>query len=120
MTHQLYCSDCMDPCEQVEETFDYAGTHCTHGRAGTKHTGHFVSKCCGAELVDDINELMPEGWHCWLDVKPIPDRDHDWNFSNDNYDGADGGNGLAGTGASIRDCLEHAELEGDDDRGEML
>lgn len=44
------CSDCRKPCETVEETFDYAGTHCTHGLPGTHHTGHYVSKCCHGEL----------------------------------------------------------------------
>ena len=44
------CSDCGDPCQAIEETFDYAGTHCTNGTAGTYHTGHYVSDCCCADL----------------------------------------------------------------------
>ena len=44
------CSECGEPCDAVEETFDYAGTHCTNGKGGTHHTGHYVSKCCLAEL----------------------------------------------------------------------
>ena len=47
------CTDCMDPCLTVEETFDYAGSHCTNGQAGTHHTGHFVSACCLAEVIDE-------------------------------------------------------------------
>ena len=43
------CTDCGEPCDIVEETFDYAGTHCTNGKAGTHHTGVYVSKCCGAD-----------------------------------------------------------------------
>jgi len=43
------CTDCGEPCELVEETFDYAGTHCTNGKSGTHHTGVYVSKCCGAD-----------------------------------------------------------------------
>jgi hypothetical protein len=45
-----YCTDCEETCEVVEETFDYAGTHCTFGRSGTYHTGHYVSECCLAEV----------------------------------------------------------------------
>ena len=44
------CSDCGEPCKAVEETFDYAGTHCTFGKSGTHHTGTYVSDCCLAEL----------------------------------------------------------------------
>lgn len=44
------CTDCGEECKAVEETFDYAGTHCTYGVAGTHHTGHYVSDCCGAEV----------------------------------------------------------------------
>lgn len=44
------CSECHEECKAVEETFDYAGTHCTHGIAGTHRTGHYVSDCCCAEL----------------------------------------------------------------------
>jgi len=44
------CLDCGDECKIVEETFDYAGTHCTHGKSGTHHTGHYVSDCCLAEF----------------------------------------------------------------------
>jgi predicted nucleic acid-binding Zn ribbon protein len=44
------CTECGEECKVVEETFDYAGTHCTHGQAGTHHTGIFVSECCLAEF----------------------------------------------------------------------
>ncbi len=40
------CGNCGEPCSIVEETFDYAGTHCTNGQSGTHHTGVFVSDCC--------------------------------------------------------------------------
>lgn len=50
----LVCSDCGCECSAVEETFDYAGSHCTHGRSGTHHTGHYVSACCLA----DIEEVL--------------------------------------------------------------
>ena len=47
------CSECGDECEIVEESFDYAGTHCNHGKSGTHYTGRYVSKCCLAELKED-------------------------------------------------------------------
>jgi len=49
----LKCAECGEECQEVEETFDYAGTHCTNGRAGTHHTGVYVSKCCLAEVIED-------------------------------------------------------------------
>lgn len=52
----FYCGDCNGQCEAVEETFDYGGTHCTHGKGGTHHTGNYVSDCCGAELLDNPKE----------------------------------------------------------------
>ncbi len=51
--YDWYCTDCGQECTPVEETFDYAGTHCTGGRRGTHHTGNYVSDCCGAELSDE-------------------------------------------------------------------
>ena len=55
---ELFCSDCGDPCEAAEETFDYTGTHCTNGLPGTHYTGVYVSDCCGAELKH--SEDLPE------------------------------------------------------------
>lgn len=43
-------------------------------------------------------------WHIERNPKPIPDRRHDYDFWHDDYDGADGGNGLAGTGYSYDDA----------------
>ena len=43
-----WCTECKEECRLVEETFGYAGTHCTFGRSGTHHTGVYVSDCCGA------------------------------------------------------------------------
>lgn len=40
------CDECGKVCDIVEESFDYAGTHCTNGKAGTHYTGYWVSKCC--------------------------------------------------------------------------
>lgn len=46
------------------------------------------------------------GWSIEKNVKPIPDRSHDYDFSHENYDGADGGNGLCGTASSEIDAME--------------
>ena len=43
---KLICSMCGKECGTVELTIDYAGTHCNNGRAGTHHTGEYVSDCC--------------------------------------------------------------------------
>lgn len=50
MEDKFKCEDCGDECKPVEETFDYAGTHCTYGQSGTHHTGNYVSDCCLAEI----------------------------------------------------------------------
>lgn len=60
MCETLWCLDCKEVCGRVEETFDYAGTHCTFGRSGTHHTGHYVSDCCGAEFTNDITDIYDE------------------------------------------------------------
>ncbi len=49
------CPECGEPCRiiTIDESFDYAGTHCTHGKAGT-HQGRVYrgSDCCEAEIDD--------------------------------------------------------------------
>jgi predicted nucleic acid-binding Zn ribbon protein len=42
------CEECKEECDIVEETFDYAGTHCNHGQSGIHRTGNYSSKCCDA------------------------------------------------------------------------
>jgi len=46
------CKECGEKCRAVEVTFDYAGTHCTHGQRGTHHTGTYVSDCCGTDFAE--------------------------------------------------------------------
>lgn len=56
----------------------------------------------------------PPGWTITYNPKPIPDRRHDWEFVHENYDGADGGNGLCGTAESMADALAQIqEIEED-------
>lgn len=43
------CLECGELCEIEEETFDYSGTHCTGGKDGVHHTGHYVSVCCDGD-----------------------------------------------------------------------
>jgi len=43
------CLSCGELCKLVEETFDYAGTHCTNGNSGTHKTGHYLTDCCLAD-----------------------------------------------------------------------
>jgi predicted nucleic acid-binding Zn ribbon protein len=47
------CLSCGEKCEIVEDTFDYCGTHCTHGKGGIHYTGVYVSKCC----LEDFEEI---------------------------------------------------------------
>jgi len=55
---------------------------------------------------------LPNGWHVEYNPKPIPNRNFDYDFWHDNYDGADGGNGLAGTSANENDVLQQiVEIE---------
>ncbi len=49
MNEEYKCESCGDLCKLVEETFDYAGTHCTNGNAGTHKTGVYLSECCLAD-----------------------------------------------------------------------
>ena len=52
------------------------------------------------------------GWTIEKNVKPIPCRDYDYDFWHEDYDGADGGNGLCGTAKSMIDAMEQiAEVE---------
>jgi len=54
MNKDYICANCGEPCGIVEETFDYAGTHCTNGNSGTHHTGIYVSDCC----LDEVDEKL--------------------------------------------------------------
>ena len=50
---KYFCTECNQPCEIEEETFDYSGTHCNHGQSGIHRTGHYTSKCCDSEFFDE-------------------------------------------------------------------
>lgn len=61
---------------------------------------------CVSEKGLDNPPLPPDGWHIEKNIKPIPDRHFDWDFWHDDYDGSDGGNGLAGNAANWDDAVE--------------
>ena len=71
-----------------------------------------MNKCTQCNHVDeyrcrrDLAFPYCMGWRIEKNVKPIPDRRHDYDFWRDDYDGADGGNGLCGTASSIIDAIE--------------
>lgn len=48
---EFECEECGEKCEAVEEVFDYSGTHCTGGEAGTHRTGNYYSSCCDAGMI---------------------------------------------------------------------
>ena len=64
------CPECGEECKVVPllNDFDYAGTHCTHGRGGTHYPQDYglpVSDCCEAYItdqtaIDEFNEEMQE------------------------------------------------------------
>ena len=47
------CPECGQECKIIEQndSFDYSGTHCTHGQAGTHRLpSYYISDCCEAEV----------------------------------------------------------------------
>jgi hypothetical protein len=67
MEDETICPGCGDPCEVVrlDNSFDYAGTHCTGGTGGTHYPdgyGDPVSDCCeefieGYTFPDEVDEF---------------------------------------------------------------
>ncbi len=56
--------------------------------------------------------VLPDGWNIEYYPKPIPDFRFDYDFYHDDYDGADGGNGLSGTASSVEDAMRQiTEIE---------
>jgi len=47
------CPKCKQECRliKVDDSFDYSGTHCTNGKAGTHHVPvYYISDCCEVEI----------------------------------------------------------------------
>ena len=99
--NNLLCASCGEPCELVEVTYDYPGTHSNYGRAGTYHTGAYETKCCGDEALEGF-----PGWHIRYNPKPMPDRRYDYDYWHDDYDGVIDGNGLCGVAESVQAAID--------------
>ena len=104
---KLFCINCGDECNAIEETFSYAGTHCTNGKDGVHHTGVYVSDCC----LDGTTTVDLSDWTITKNMKPIPCRMHDFDFMHGDYDGE---NGLFGTACNYQDAIRQIiEIEGE-------
>ena len=61
---------------------------------------------------------IDNGWTIKQDPKPIGSRAFDYEFYHENYDycSIEGGNGLAGSGSSVSDCVSQiVEIESEHD-----
>jgi hypothetical protein len=49
-----FCDGCKEPCKTkaVDQSFSYAGTHCSHGRDGVHHEIDILSDCCEEDFSD--------------------------------------------------------------------
>ena len=60
---------------------------------------------------EDLQQRIPQGWHIRREMKPIPDRRHDYDFW---HDDVDLDSDLYGTAESVEDALlQIAEIEAD-------
>ena len=55
------CPSCSEPCKIIplDNAFDYARTHCTHGQSGTHYPSNYgrpVTNCCEVEVAADLVE----------------------------------------------------------------
>jgi hypothetical protein len=55
---ECYCTQCGERCDLIalENEFDYSGTHCNNGTAGTHYPcdwGQPVSDCCESDTTDE-------------------------------------------------------------------
>jgi hypothetical protein len=67
MENHGYCGECGEECIiiMVDDSFSYAGTHCTGGIGGVHQASHFESDCCEAEAYTDPElrcEFTDEDW----------------------------------------------------------
>lgn len=67
------------------------------------------SEANGYSFGSSEHKNLPNGWHIQKNPKPVPNRKHDYDFWHDDYDGTDGGNGLAGTASNEDDALRQIE-----------
>lgn len=62
------CPECGEECEIIplENSFDYAGTHCTHGVGGVHYPSDYgapVSSCCEAYIDWATEEEEDFSWY---------------------------------------------------------
>ena len=72
MTLTTFCACCKEECKptKLDNSFDYAGTHCTGGRPGTHYPpgyGDLVSDCCEDDVIDSGGDKLT-----WEDIYPDP------------------------------------------------
>ena len=58
-----FCSNCNEECKAIklDNSFSYAGTHCTHGRPGIHYPPNhdtMVSDCCETEVISPSGEKL--------------------------------------------------------------
>ena len=83
-------------------------------RAIRQSLEHVIKSLQPEPKYKSMADLEASGWSFSYDPKPIPDRLYDWDFQHDNYDfcAVEGGNGLAGNGLDLEDCVNQAnEIE---------
>lgn len=56
----MKCIECGEECRirREDNSFDYAGTHCTFGMSGTYVKIDYVSDCCSADVEDDFGNIL--------------------------------------------------------------
>tara|TARA_R110000851_G_scaffold2989_1_gene12104 strand:- start:11 stop:406 length:396 start_codon:yes stop_codon:yes gene_type:complete len=107
----------LNPEEFKRQVFNYAAIlgvmELDSRKAGGTEAIKFTTQIEGQEVELYVrysgvgrNEIpIPAGWKISLNPKPIPLRDFDYDFWHDDYDGADGGNGLCGAASSIAEAV---------------
>ena len=71
----IFCDSCYEPCKVVtyDNSFDYSGTHCTGGQAGTHHQYDELSSCCESDYTEGGTYLMCI--NCENEIEVHPERD---------------------------------------------
>lgn len=51
----MFCSECLKPCDEVERDFGFGVTECW-GAMSSHENKQWVSECCEADLLEDLEE----------------------------------------------------------------
>ena len=71
------CPECGEECQviEIDDSFDYSGTHCTGGMSGTHNVPvYYASDCCEALIEDYEHEEDP----CYDDRDESDYNMEDW------------------------------------------